>query len=106
MAMGNYFFTDPDGNEVMVEYTFGYMLDDNDELRIVLHHSSLPYAPRQTPDRLKAWPAHPALAMRPTIHHTVSNPKTRVKPAPWRSQAALGFKSRAAARVHCSKPPS
>ena len=45
MAMGNYFFTDPDGVEVMVEYTFGYMLDDAGELRIVLHHSSLPYAP-------------------------------------------------------------
>ena len=24
-AMGNYFFTDPDGDEVKVEYTFGYV---------------------------------------------------------------------------------
>ena len=48
MAMGNYYFTDPDGEEVMVEYTFGYMLDDEGELRIVLHHSSLPFNPADT----------------------------------------------------------
>merc|ERR1719313_1711397 len=44
MAMGNYFFTNPEGDEVKVEYSFGYMLDDNDDVRIVLHHSSMPYA--------------------------------------------------------------
>ena len=27
LAMGNYFFTDQDDNEVKVEYTFGYILD-------------------------------------------------------------------------------
>merc|ERR1719160_683970 len=27
MAMGNYFFTTPEGNESKVEYSFGYMLD-------------------------------------------------------------------------------
>ena len=27
LAMGNYFFTAPDGEEVKVEYTFGYVLD-------------------------------------------------------------------------------
>lgn len=42
IAMGNYFFTDEDGNETKVEYTFGYILDDASNLRIVLHHSSLP----------------------------------------------------------------
>lgn len=42
IAMGNYFFTDGDGNETKVEYTFGYILDDASNLRIVLHHSSLP----------------------------------------------------------------
>lgn len=44
IAMGNYFFT-PDGSTeaVKVEYTFGYMKDENGELRINLHHSSLPY---------------------------------------------------------------
>jgi hypothetical protein len=42
-AMGNYFFTDYEGNEIKVEYTFGYLLDDNGNLRINLHHSSIPY---------------------------------------------------------------
>lgn len=42
LAMGNYFFTDQDDNEVKVEYTFGYILDENGTLRINLHHSSLP----------------------------------------------------------------
>ncbi|MEL6311594.1 MAG: phosphoribosyl-AMP cyclohydrolase [Planctomycetota bacterium] len=45
MAMGNYWFTGPDGNETKVEYTFGYVVDDNGDLRINLHHSSLPYSP-------------------------------------------------------------
>lgn len=45
MAMGNYFFTTPDGDEVKVEYSFGYMLDDAGNVRINLHHSSMPYAP-------------------------------------------------------------
>ena len=44
MAMGNYYFTGPDGNEAKVEYTFGYVLVDGD-LKINLHHSSLPFSP-------------------------------------------------------------
>jgi hypothetical protein len=44
LAMGNYFFTETNGNEVKVEYTFGYFLDNNDNLKINLHHSSLPYS--------------------------------------------------------------
>ncbi len=44
MAMGNYYFTGPDGNETKVEYTFGYVLVDG-HLKINLHHSSLPYSP-------------------------------------------------------------
>jgi hypothetical protein len=45
-AMGNYFFT-PVGSEeeTKVEYTFGYMKDENGTLRINVHHSSLPYTP-------------------------------------------------------------
>lgn len=43
--MGNYFFYDPDGNEVKVEYSFGYKLDDEGDVKITLHHSSLPYEP-------------------------------------------------------------
>ncbi len=42
IAMGNYFFTGQDGNEVKVEYTFGYIMDENGALRINLHHSSMP----------------------------------------------------------------
>ena len=45
MAMGNYFFTTPEGDEVKVEYSFGYLLDDEGAVRINLHHSSMPYAP-------------------------------------------------------------
>ena len=42
IAMGNYFFTDLDGNEAKVEFTFGYKLIDG-ELKIDLHHSSFPF---------------------------------------------------------------
>merc|ERR1719387_1284248 len=45
MSMGNYFFTTPEGDEVKVEYSFGYMLDQYGNVRIILHHSSMPYAP-------------------------------------------------------------
>ena len=44
IAMGNYFFTDLDGNEAKVEYTFGYKLS-NGALKIDVHHSSFPYNP-------------------------------------------------------------
>lgn len=44
IAMGNYYFTDLDGNEAKVEYTFGYKLVGTD-LKIDLHHSSFPYNP-------------------------------------------------------------
>jgi len=42
IAMGNYFFTNLKGDEVKVEYTFGYKLIDG-SLKIDLHHSSLPF---------------------------------------------------------------
>ena len=42
ISMGNYFFTDLDGNEAKVEYTFGYKLIDG-ELKIDVHHSSFPF---------------------------------------------------------------
>ena len=44
IAMGNYFFTDLDGNEAKVEYTFAYKLIDG-ALKIDVHHSSFPYNP-------------------------------------------------------------
>ena len=45
LAMGNYFFTDSEGGETKVEFTFGYQKDSHGRLRIDLHHSSLPYSP-------------------------------------------------------------
>ena len=42
IAMGNYFFTDLEGNEAKVEYTFGYKLIEG-ELKIDVHHSSFPF---------------------------------------------------------------
>jgi hypothetical protein len=43
IAMGKYYFTPLKGNAVGVEYTFGYVKEDDGKLKIVLHHSSLPY---------------------------------------------------------------
>jgi hypothetical protein len=45
LAQGNYFFTDTDGKETKVEYTFGYFRDSEGQLKINLHHSSLPFKP-------------------------------------------------------------
>ncbi len=45
VAMGNYYFTPADGSdEVKVEYSFGYTKDDEDNLKIILHDSHLPYS--------------------------------------------------------------
>ena len=43
-AMGNYFFTTTEGEEVKVEYTFGYVADQTGNLRINVHHSSVPFS--------------------------------------------------------------
>lgn len=45
VAMGNVHLTDADGAQVKVDKTFGYVRGKAGELRIVLHHSSLPYKP-------------------------------------------------------------
>ncbi len=44
-AMGNYYFT-PVGSseETKVEYTFGYIKDEDGAVRINVHHSSLPFS--------------------------------------------------------------
>merc|ERR1719207_469785 len=43
-AMGDYVFTDAtSGDKVRVEYTFGYKRNDDGQVRICLHHSSVPY---------------------------------------------------------------
>ena len=44
ISMGNYFFTNYDGEKVKVEYSFGYILaEKEDDLKIIFHHSSIPY---------------------------------------------------------------
>jgi hypothetical protein len=43
LAMGNYYFSLPDGSITKVEYTFGYFLDAEGRMRINLHHSSVPF---------------------------------------------------------------
>jgi hypothetical protein len=42
---GNMWVTDTEGGEVMVDKSFGYQRAADGTLRIVLHHSSLPYKP-------------------------------------------------------------
>ena len=44
MAMGHYEFTNSGGSKVSVEYSFGYKLSKDNQLKITLHHSSLPYS--------------------------------------------------------------
>ena len=43
IAMGNYFFTDLNGGKTKVEYSFVYKKNELGELKIILHHSSLPF---------------------------------------------------------------
>jgi hypothetical protein len=43
LYMGNVSFTDPDGNVVTVDKTFAFKRTD-DKLKIILHHSSLPFS--------------------------------------------------------------
>ncbi len=43
ISMGNVSITDAKGNVTKVDKTWGYVRDGHGKLRIVLHHSSLPY---------------------------------------------------------------
>jgi hypothetical protein len=43
IAMGNYYFTSEAGDETKVEYTIGYVKDTDENLRMVVHKSSIPY---------------------------------------------------------------
>ena len=45
-TMGNVLFTGPDGKVTTVDKTWTFVKDDAGKLRIVVHHSSLPYASR------------------------------------------------------------
>jgi hypothetical protein len=44
IAMGEYYLTSKQDKCIKVEYTFGYKLDDNNEAKIFLHHSSFPFS--------------------------------------------------------------
>lgn len=44
--MGNVLFTGSDGKVTMDDKTWSFVKDDAGKLRIVVHHSSLPYASR------------------------------------------------------------
>ena len=44
-AMGEYYFTTLEGTVAKVEYTFQYKRGADGNLKIVVHHSSLPYSP-------------------------------------------------------------
>ena len=43
LVMSSYIFKDYNGGETEVEYTFGYREDEHNDLKIFLHHSSLPF---------------------------------------------------------------
>lgn len=46
ISMGNVTMTDSKGNKTTVDKTWAYVRDGEGKLRIVLHHSSLPYSPK------------------------------------------------------------
>ncbi|MDO5657219.1 MAG: phosphoribosyl-AMP cyclohydrolase [Paracoccus sp. (in: a-proteobacteria)] len=46
-VMGKVFLQDTDGNETVVDKTWQYRKDDKGTVRIVVHHSSLEYAPAE-----------------------------------------------------------
>lgn len=43
ISMGNYLFTDYENKKTKVEYSFGYMFNQESKLKIIFHHSSIPY---------------------------------------------------------------
>lgn len=48
LTMGNVILTDSNGKKTKVDKTWGFKKDEKGQLRIVLHHSSLPYMPSTT----------------------------------------------------------
>ncbi len=45
LTMGNVFLTDKKGSVTKVDKTWGFKKDSQGKLKIILHHSSLPYSP-------------------------------------------------------------
>ncbi len=44
ISMGNYFFINYKDEKIKVEYSFGYSFDKNNKLKIIFHHSSIPFS--------------------------------------------------------------
>ena len=44
ISVGLYYFVDKNNTKLKVEYTFVYESDKREELKIILHHSSIPFA--------------------------------------------------------------
>ncbi len=42
-SMGNYFFTNYKDKTIKAEYSFAYILYEKKSLKIIFHHSSIPY---------------------------------------------------------------
>ncbi|EKO3766490.1 phosphoribosyl-AMP cyclohydrolase, partial [Vibrio metschnikovii] len=45
LTMGNVILVDKQGQTTMVDKSWAFKKDEQGQLRIVLHHSSLPYQP-------------------------------------------------------------
>ena len=43
IAIGSYHLESESGQKTTAHYTFGYVKDDAGEIKVILHHSSLPY---------------------------------------------------------------
>jgi hypothetical protein len=48
ISMGQIILTDNKGNTVVVDKTWGFKMNELGDLKIILHHSSLPYVPAKT----------------------------------------------------------
>ena len=48
VTTGNIYLYDKQGNETVVDKTWGFKMDEYGKLKIFLHHSSLPYKPAAT----------------------------------------------------------
>ncbi len=44
-SMGHYYGTERNGSEIKIEFSFVYIMGSDGNLKIKLHHSSLPYSP-------------------------------------------------------------
>lgn len=53
ISMGNIYLYDKAGNETVVDKTWGFKMNELGQLKIVLHHSSLPYKPAAAATKAK-----------------------------------------------------